>query len=273
MKKILCPIDFTDSAKQGMEYASRLSKAIGASLSLLYVRPTIWPEAVQLKHEEKESNESITTWLGIFSKAIHEEFGVTCDYHFKETTNTPDHAIADVAKKYDLIIMGSNGVDNSYQYVFGSQSFQLMKHTNCPVILVPEGYAYKPITGIVYAYDPHTNPLFLTEQLRKLAEPLQAAVKVLHILEEKPSVETMRKMEILEGVIKSREHGNVQWSFEFQSAEDVALALNHYMNVNGGGDMLALSFHHRSIVDKLFRENVIEKIAMIADYPVFTFWH
>lgn len=273
MKKILCPIDFSESAKQGMEYASHLTKALGASLSLLYVRPTIWPEAVQLDHEEKQSNESILSWLALFSKEINQEFGIFCDYHLKDTTNTFDQAVTELAHHYDLIVMGTNGADNSYQYVFGSQSFHVMQQAKCPVVLVPEGYTYQPVVEIVYAYDPNTNPLFLSEQLRKLAAPLGAKIKVLHILEDKPSVETVRKMEILEDVIKAREPRNVSWSFEFQSAEDVALALDHYMNTGKGGDMLALSFHHRSLVERLFKENVIKKIAMIADYPVFTFWH
>ena len=76
MKKILCPVDFSASAKEGMEYASHLCKALGASLSLLYVRPSIWPEAVQLAHEENESNESALSSLALFSKEIHQEFGI-----------------------------------------------------------------------------------------------------------------------------------------------------------------------------------------------------
>lgn len=273
MKKVLCPIDFSDSAKGGVEYASHLAKALGASLSLLYVRPTIWPEAVQLKHEEQESNESILSWLGIFASEIHQEFGIVCDYQLKETTDTFNHTVTDMAGKYDLIVMGTNGADSSYQYVFGSQSFQVMQEAKCPVVLVPEAYTYQPITEIVYAYDPDTNPLFLTEQLKKLAVPLAANLKVLHIVEGSPTVEAMRKMKVLEGIVTAREPRNIAWSFDFKSADDVALALTHYMNSDEGGDILALSFHHRSLVEKLFRENVIKKISMIADFPVFTFWH
>jgi hypothetical protein len=74
---------------------------------------------------------------------------------------------------------------------------------------------------IIYAYSPKTNPLFATEQLRKLAAPLGANIKVLDILEEKPTSETIRKMEILEEAIRAREPRNISWSFDFQYAEDV----------------------------------------------------
>jgi nucleotide-binding universal stress UspA family protein len=273
MRKILCPVDFTEPSKHGMEYASHLAKALEASLSLLYVRSTIWPEATHLKHEENESNESILSWLSIYAREIHTAFNIACDFHLQETTHTFEQSVAELAPRYDLIVMGTNGADNSYQYLFGTHSFQVMHDSKCPVVLVPEGYVYQPIGEIVYAYSPKTNPLFLTEQLRRLAGPLGASVKVLHILEEKPSLETVRKMEILEDVIKAREPRNISWSFDYQYADDVALALDHYMKTDKGGNMLALSFHHRSVIEKLFRENVIKKITMITDYPIFTFWH
>jgi hypothetical protein len=38
------------------------------------------------------------------------------------------------------------------------------------------------------------------------------------------------------------------------------------------GSMLALSFHHRSLFEKLFNEDVIKKVTMVADYPVYVFW-
>lgn len=272
MKRILCLVDFSEVSKQGMEYASHLAKALQANLSLLYVRTTIWPEAIQLEHEEKKSNESILGWLSIFAREIHQEFGIFCEYHLQETTSTVEEVVAEQAERYDLVVMGTNGVDNFYQYAFGSNSFHVMQKSKCPVLIVPAGYMYRPITQLVYAYDPDTNPLFLISQLKKLATQLGASVKVLHIPEEEKYSDTKRKMEILEGVIKARESGNIEWSFDFEFSNDVPLALDEYMKTNTG-DILALSFHHRSLVEKLFKENVIKKISMIADYPVFTFWH
>lgn len=273
MKRILCTVDFSESAKEGMEYACHLCKALGASLTLLYVRSSMWPEAVQLKHEVQESNDSVFSLLALYTKEIHEEFGIICDYQLKDTTSTFEQSVASLAPRYDLIVMGTNGSDSSYQYIFGSHSFQVMHKAKCPVLLVPKGCTYQPIVDVIYAYDPGANPLFVTEQLRKLTAPLGAKVKVLHILGEQPSIEAARKMEILGDVIKARQPRNTSWSFDFQYAEDVPLALDHYMKTDKKGQLLALSFHHRTLVEKLFHENVIKKISMIADYPVFTFWH
>jgi nucleotide-binding universal stress UspA family protein len=272
MKKILCPIDFSAAAKNGMEYASRLAKALSANLTLLYVRTSIWPEAVQLEEETKKSDETIVAWLSLFASEVHKGFGISCNYEIKQTTATFEEAVAAQANHYDLVVMGTNGADDAYQYIFGSNTFHVIEKSKCPIVVVPEGVSYRPISLLVYAYDPDTNPIFLIEQLKKLAVPLGTKIRVLHIAEKEPSSEANRKMQILQDAVKAREPKNISWSFDFHYSHDVSWALDRYMKENKG-DMLALSFHHRSLMERLFKQNVVKQISMTAEYPVFVFWH
>jgi nucleotide-binding universal stress UspA family protein len=271
MKKILCPVDFSDVSANGMEYASHLAKALQASLTLLHVRTSIWPEAVQLKQESRRSNEEIQSALALFKSEVQKEFNIECSYHIENTTSTVDETVASFAKQYDLVVMGTNGADNTYQYVFGTNTYQVIEQSNCPIIVVPQGCVYQPIDKIIYAYDPDTNPIFLIDQLRNLSSSLSTEIRVLHIAEDKPSAEVKRKMEILRDAVKARASKKFDWSFDFQYSKDVWWALDQYMAANKGS-MLALSFHHRSLIEKLFNEDVIKKVTMVADYPVYVFW-
>jgi nucleotide-binding universal stress UspA family protein len=270
MNNVLCPVDFSAISVNGMEYASHLAKALHASLTLLYVRTSIWPEAVQLEQEWRKSNEEIQSRLSLFKNEIQNEFGITCSYHIEQTIGTFEETVATVARHYDLVVMGTNGADNSYQYVFGSNTYKVIEKSSCPILVVPEGCMYRPVDLMIYAYDPDTNPIFLIEQLRKLSAPLNTELRILHIAEEKPSEEARRKMEILRDAVKAREPENITWSFDFQYSSDVWWALDRYMKTSKAG-MLALSFHHRSLIEKLFDENVIKKITMTANYPVYVF--
>lgn len=271
MKKILCPIDFSETSKNGMEYAANLAKALNESLTLFYVRTSIWPEAIQLEKEVMESEEEIRSRLALFATEVQKEFGIPCHHHLQQTTDTLDEAIATYATDFDLIVMGTNGADNTYQYVFGTNSFHVIEKSKCPVLVIPENYSYRPIKLLLYAYDPETNPIFLIDQLKKLVVPLGTSVTVLHIERKGPSEGANRKMEILKEAIKAREPKNIAWNFDFQNAGDVSWALDEYMEGHSG-DVLALSFHHRSLLENLFKENTIKKISLIADYPVFVFW-
>jgi nucleotide-binding universal stress UspA family protein len=272
MKKILCLIDFSNSSKNGMEYASHMAKALGSHLSLFYVRTSIWPEAVHLEQEVKESHEIISSRLSLFATEIHKEFGISCDFHIEQTTDTFEATVAARASLYDLVVMGTNGADNYYQHMYGSNSFHVIEKSKwCPILVIPENYAYRPVNLIVYAYDPETNPIFLIEQLKKLSAPLAASVKVLHISNKEPSGETTRKLEILSEAIQARAANNSLWSFDFQYSDEVSWALSQYMR-DSKGDILALTSHYRSLMENLFEENTIKKISMTADYPVFVFW-
>lgn len=272
MKKILCPVDFSEVSTNGMEYASHLAKELKASLSLLHVRTSIWPEAIQLEEEVGKSNEAIRERLSIFTEEIKNEFGILCDYRLEQTTSTFEDTVASLAHPYDLVVMGTNGADTYYQYVFGSNSFHVTEKSKCPVIIIPEGCTYRSVDQMVYAYDPETNPIFSIDQLKKLSLPLHTALRVLHIVKENPSAEAERKMEILRDVLKAKVPSNISLSFDFRYANEVSWAVDQYMKDNRG-DMLALSFHHRSLIAELFKENVVKQISMVAEYPLFVFWH
>lgn len=272
MKKILCPVDFSAAATNGMEYAAQLAKDLSASLTLLYVRPSIWPEAVQLEQEVAVGLESIGERLKVCSQEVNTAFGISCDSHIEQTTDTVEMAIASEAGNFDMIVMGTNGADDVYQYVFGTHSFHVIERAKCPVIIIPDGYSYRPIRKIVYAHDPEKNPVFLIEQLKALAFPLNAEVKVLHIATEKRTREVEQKMQAMMEALKVRETRHIPWSLDFQYSEEVPDALDHYLRIHEA-DMLALSCHHRTWIEKLFKPDVVREISMIADYPVLAFWN
>lgn len=272
MKSILCPTDFSEVASNAIEYAAQLTKSLSASITLTYVRPTIWPEAVQLEQEERTSAEEISALLKRMCQEVQNEFGVICNFNVQSTTDTLEETIAALASQYDLLVMGTNGADNYYQYVFGSNTYHVIEKTKCSVIVVPRGCKFKQPDILVYAYDPDTNPVFLIDELKKLVSPLRTEVHVLHIAERKPSDEEDHKMEIMRDAIKARMPKNIGWAFEFQYSDDVPWALDHYMKTHQM-EMLALSFHHRSLMERLFSKNVIKEITMISEYPVFVFWH
>lgn len=100
---------------------------------------------------------------------------------------------------------------------------------------------------------------------------LGCSVRVLHV-EENPMAEVRHRMEILKEAIKARESKYIKLSFDFQYSEEVSFALNTYMKVHKA-EMLALSVDHRSLMEKIFTEDVVMQISLTANYPVFVFWH
>ncbi len=271
MKKILCPVDFSNASKNAVDYAGNLASQLMAHVTLVHVRPTIWPEAVQLSQEAADSTEELTEDLKVMSDEMEKEFGITTGIQLLPTTEAVEPVIAQQGSNYDLIVSGTNGADDFYQLTFGSHSYQVINKAMCPVLLVPEDCTYKPIKQIAYAFDPHTNPIFLIDQLRDFATAIDAAVKVIHVMEGEKSDEGETKLSQLEQLVMARAYKNIPWGFEGIYGRDVAWALEHYVSSNQV-DVLALSYHHRTLMEKLFTQNVIKRISLTASFPVFTFW-
>ncbi len=271
MKKILCPVDFSNASRNGIEYAGNLAAHLMAHVTLLNVRPTIWPEAIQLRQEAAISEEEITDSLRQLSAEVEKEFGVTCGIHVDLTMQTVEKAIADHASDYDLIVTGTNGADDFYQLAFGSHSFHVVQQAMCPVLIIPEGCSYEPIKQLVYAYDPATNPIFLADQLREFAIVVGASIRVVHVLEAEPSPEGELELKAMKQSVLAQAQKDIPWEFEGMYGRDVAWTLEHYA-VSNAVDVLALSYHHRTLMDAIFHQNVIKRISMTAEFPVFTFW-
>jgi hypothetical protein len=69
----------------------------------------------------------------------------------------------------------------------------------------------------------------------------------------------------------ARAYKDNPWEFEGLYGRDVAWTLERYASAHPV-DVMALSYHHRTLMDKVFHQNVIKQISMTADFPVFTFW-
>lgn len=272
IEKIICPFDFSVTGKAGLEYASLLARALKASLTIFYVQPTIWPEALQLYEDQNDSRKGLRRLLRVEANNVADRYGIACDYAIEPTLDTMEMAIGAMSADYDLIVMGTNGADDLYQHVFGTNSHHVLGLAKCPVLMIPEGYEARIPKLMVYAFDPETNPTFLVTQLESLALPLKAEVRTLHVVPEASPTETERKMELLAEMLEVMEDKGFDWGFEPIYADKVVSAVDDYMKQQGA-DLLALSYHHRTLFEKLFRENVIKDISRIADYPVLVFWH
>jgi len=272
MQAILCPTDFSDTANNGIDYAAQLARTLNKYLLLTYVRPTIWPEAFQLQPEVLVSTRNISERLHQQCRQVQEKYGVACIFHLEVTTGTLAQAIAARASQCDLIVMGTNGAENYYQKIFGSNTFQVIEESKCPVLMVPSSCTFRPVRQLIYSWNQEANPIFLIEQLKRLVMPSGIQVHVLNVIEEGASEKRDHKINILNAAIQARFPTGSNWTVDFQFSDDVPRALDDYMKTHDA-EILALSFHHQSLIESLLEEDVIRRMSVIATYPVFICRH
>lgn len=271
IERIICPFDFSVTASAGLDYAGMLAKALDATLTIFYVQPSVWPEALQLYEDQNDIAKGVRRLMKIEAQALVNA-GVSCEYIIESTTDTIEMAVGAISADFDLIVMGTNGADTLYQHVFGTNTYHILGLARCPVLMIPEGYEARVPRSVVYAFDPETNPVFLVEQLQSLVEPLEADVTTINVIPATDGSEALVKIEQLDAALGVMERKGIDWDFEPSYADDVVGEIDQSMK-EGRADILALSYHHRNVFDRLFSKNVLKEVTRIAAYPVLVFWH
>lgn len=275
--KILCPTDFSSAATNGIEYAAKLAQKMNATLTLFNVQPLYISEGVSLfsggelesMHEAKASEKML---IDIVSD-VKKTFGIICSYEVIPSFSSFEKIIEDESWKYNLIVVGTNGADNLYQFYFGTHSFRLAKKTKCPVLIVPEDCAYEDITTMVFASGYIKGDELLLQQLKQFIGQMAATsalkLQVLHVSEK----DTPVSQEVYRSFCNLTEEAlGIDQGIEFKRIlnEREAEAIENYMNTIPSG-LLAVCMEEHGFLYRIFHKNLVKRLTAFANYPVLVF--
>ena len=142
-KRILVPVDGSDTAKRGLDEAIRLSKSIDANLKIVHI---VDDSALALNPETGIAAGPLVEDFAEGGKKILEEArartaaeGVVAEVVLHENfTGRIADLIADEATKWnaDLIVMGTHGRSGLRHAVLGSAAEAVVHASSVPVLLV-----------------------------------------------------------------------------------------------------------------------------------------
>jgi nucleotide-binding universal stress UspA family protein len=156
MKCILVPIDFSDVTPPVIDLVRQLAKAVSAEIHLVHVKeltaaPTRgtlgyglagMPELAPMAgvpvpgFEPMPEDEGQTSKLAKWQEEIARD-GIKVSLH--EPTGTVAEEILNQADELnaDIIVMGTHGHGAMYNFLVGSATKGVLKHSSRPVLLVP----------------------------------------------------------------------------------------------------------------------------------------
>lgn len=142
-KRILCPIDLSESSLRPLAYATALAKSYESNLTVLHVTPTFNPMQVR---------------SGSFSEPVQFVYPVSREQLIAETrafmdttgasaldatlaveAGDPTAAIIDrtVSMPADLLVVGTHGRSGFDRLLLGSVAERVLHRAPCPVLAVP----------------------------------------------------------------------------------------------------------------------------------------
>lgn len=189
MKTIILPTDFSATAYNAARYALGLARQMGTARIVLYHAyelivpipdvPTSIP-MVDPNELKEASLEGLRNMKAELEPDLPE--GVILDYR-ADNHLLAAHVNATAKEEHaDLIVMGTTGGSQLEEILIGSNTIDVVKHTTCPVIVVPAKAVFAPIKKIVFACDfkkvATSTPI---QPLKRLLDVFKAELHVINI--------------------------------------------------------------------------------------------
>jgi len=149
MKSILVPVGSSKNAKSHLQYAVDFAKAFGAKIYVVQIYNVYTKAGTMIKIDhilERESKAFLDAHVASINTRGVEVYSRTFKGKLIDTLEKVCHAL-DV----DLIILEPRTNSIKDEVYLGKTSGKIIKQTQIPALIVPEGYVYKPIVKILLA--------------------------------------------------------------------------------------------------------------------------
>lgn len=269
MKKILCPTDFSDAAHGAIAYAAKLAQVTESDLTLLHVQSLFDVTPAELVRGAQTITADTKALLEAQSREVTKAFKISCYAEIHSGFSRLSSAIDSEGRNFDLIVMGSDGPDDLYQFFGGSNTYNAIIKTRIPVMVIPAGYVYSEIKTMVYAFDYLKERKLPLTRMLPWIKALGCQLTILQVMEEAYSMKAEDDLKELQFIIRNL-YGDLNFSYDTIRSADVAQSINSYV-LRNRPDTLALCSLHRNFAERIFHKSVIKNISAICSYPVFVF--
>jgi nucleotide-binding universal stress UspA family protein len=275
MKKIIVPIDFSEYSDYALETAAILAKKHNSEILTLHMLEM--SEAILTRTGTDMQMETLF-FLQLAEKKF-DEF-LNKDY-LKGITITPivKHfkvfsEVNDVAEEYgaDLVVMGSHGASGIKEFLIGSNTEKVVRHSNIPVLIIKYNPILTDFEHVVFACDFSDESITPYINARNLFKKLGSKIHLIYVNLPNESFRSTSEVEAkVIGFLKMAE-GNLDHlgDVKYYSDYTIEQGILNYANALGA-DIIALATHGRTGLAHLLEGSISEDVANHSTLPVMTF--
>ena len=191
IRRILCPVDFSEFSRRALDHAAALSRWYEAALTVVHVSPltpTVFglepapSEAMLAPFDREAVGRELRTFVGETAESRPEpQLRVLAG----PTVGTILSLASETAT--DLIVLGTHGRTGFERFMLGSVTEKIVRKASCPVLTVPrraEGAPEKALFGrILCGVDFSDASRRAADYALSLAQEAKAHVTLLHVVE------------------------------------------------------------------------------------------
>jgi nucleotide-binding universal stress UspA family protein len=280
MKKILVPIDFSESVKPAIKFAGNLARKTGAELHLIHVINV--PGMGEGKMESGEwaltddSTSGDIPLMMFMMKKIKEKMQALKESEdLKDVklvdnieTGSPAVQITEAATKYnvDIIVMGTHGSSGWNEIFVGSNAEKVVRASPVPVLSIKDKVNINP-QKIVFVSDFKEEANAIFPFAKRIAEIFDAKLFLLKV-NTLDTFETTR--ELNESINRFKTKHNVpDYPVEIYNDMDKETGILYFAkDINA--DMIIAGTHGRTGISRMFSGSITEELVNHSFCPVLT---
>jgi len=149
MKSILVPVGSSKNAQSHLQYAVDFAQAFGAKLYVVQIYNVYTKSGTMIKVDHILERESMDFLKGHIAKVDTKNVEVVIKTFKGKLIDTLELVCKSL--DIDLILLEPRTNSIKDEVYLGKTSGKIIKQTNIPALIVPEGYKYKPIIYILMA--------------------------------------------------------------------------------------------------------------------------
>ena len=191
IRRILCPVDFSEFSASVLAYAAAFAKLFGSEVTVLHVFATAVPPASSATYpawllEVPEARKSITDELHLLLAPLAAT-GVTLRTQLAEGSTSAEIVRHAAGHDVGLVVMGTHGRSGFDRLTLGSVAEKVLRKAPCPVLTIPPGVARAAgdvsVRRILCPTDFSPCAEHAMDFALSLADRADAAVTALHVVE------------------------------------------------------------------------------------------
>ncbi|WP_299009165.1 universal stress protein [uncultured Tenacibaculum sp.] len=270
MKNILIPYNFSEAAINALNYTKQLFKGVEATIYLLDVYISQPSELLSDEKNDKwfnEMDDEIEDELKYLLEVLNREES-SFTYKSLVTSNSLTKAVTKTIEEnnIDVVVTGTKGAKSLAETFIGTNTMKMINAIdNCPLIVVPMNYKYKPVHQIVFSTN--YKRFYSKKELQfliNLSLIKKSGLEVVNLSEETFLTENQQKnkvklRELLQGLNVT--YKKIDW--EGSETQTIEKHIDETQS-----ELLVLLNHKYNFFNRLLEENVIKKSAFHSKIPI-----
>lgn len=267
MKKFLVPLDFSETSKNAAKYAINLAAEVeDAHIVFYHVYSPISLATLTARDEGSRQNVSEQALENVKKELESEKVSISCVAEEGSLVeNLSDYILGN---KVDMVIMGITGSSRIAQVFMGTNTLNVARNVDCPVMIIPPLALYNGLKSVVFTSGfkdvARTTPFIAIQKLLNTFKPELNIVNV----DEDHYVELTTEYKLEKSIIEDK-LGAFNPQYSFLRSFDFIDGINTFIKSRGIDAIITLP-HKQGFVSQLFKTSHTKKLAYHSTVPIIT---